>query len=184
MAVNELLVRRLLADEKIVNFEDSALFRHEVAGQPGAAALLITILTDEGAETAGRAGAMLCQLGPEALGEIGAELTRRGPRAALALLMAAWAITAALDAEGRAAAAETLAGPLAELLNDRTLVAQAQSDHPLEHERDYRLCDEAYALLQFLRDPAFDEELFRTQEDEARDEWIRAAGLRGGGLVA
>ena len=44
-------------------------------------------------------------------------------------------------------------------------------------EYQYRVCDEAYVLCQWMIDPEFDESLFRNERMEERDAEIRI--LRG-----
>jgi hypothetical protein len=174
MSLVETLIRRLLADQKMVYFDDSPVFRTQVLDQPEAAQVLVQLLTGPTADLAARAGEMLCLFSRPGLPPVLAALPDATPEGRQLLLSAAWAIVQNSAEEDYPALLQAATPVLRELFRDRSRLDPVTLDTPIELEYVYlRICDQAYLLLRALEPGFYAEALFRYQADEERDSEIR-----------
>ena len=175
MPIEEAVVRRLLADARVRDFDGSPVFR-SIAKDPAAADILVNILREGRGETAARARRMLCLFDEVALPALMRGLMEEGSLWRSDLLHIIWTILAVYEPEAMPRFVAALTPGLVELFRDKSVVAPTY-EFPIEVEYRYRVCDEAYVLVQRMRDPEFDESTLRGESLEERDAEIRL--LRG-----
>ena len=180
MAIED-VIRRLLADERVTDFESVSAFRTAILDQPEAAAVLVRLLR-ESQPLGGRARQMLSLFGPAAFPAIAAGLGEATADERSNLLSIAWTILASEEPEERRLAVAPLA-PAVIALFDNTTVLQPLDAGPVEIEYVYRVCDEAYLLLLYALEREYDEAEFRDLDDGERDRTIREFRRRLGGAA-
>jgi hypothetical protein len=171
--VDEMLIRRLLADRELDDFDRSPVFRTQVLDRPEAADMLVRLMAAGPPDLAQRARRMLCLFDRSALGPVARGLARSGARWRADLLGVLWTIISTHDAPEQAALLQQVLAEVAPLLNDRSPIEPVRLI-PTEVEYVYRVCDQAYAFCQRLRDAEFQERDFREMDSEERDQEIRA----------
>ncbi|HTP03428.1 MAG TPA: hypothetical protein VMJ64_18785 [Anaerolineales bacterium] len=170
MSLLESLIRRLLADQKTVYFDDSPIFREQILNHSEAVPLLVQIMLRESPALAGRAGEMLSLFSQPAWKPLLDALPPAAADERTLLLGAAWAVAQNSDPEQRSAMSAEAMPVLRALLRDKARPDPDTSQTPVEIEYPYlRVCDQAYLLLRYLENPFFDETLFRSFDDTNRD---------------
>jgi hypothetical protein len=165
------IIRRLLTNSRITDFESVAAFRTAIRDQPEAAEVLVRLL-DEPQPLGTRARQMLSLFGPMALPAIASGLVRQSADSRSNLLSVAWTVLAAEDRASRPEAAASIVPAVSALFDDRRKLEPLDAG-PVEIEYVYRVCDEAYLLLSYAFDANYDEALFRDLDDLERDRAIR-----------
>jgi len=176
MPVEEALIRRLLADTSVENFDTNIVFRSTVLNDPGAAEILVGIMRAQGGQIRKRARRMLCFFDEPALPALDRGLTLQGSLWRSDLLHIVWTIVSGYDPNELPRLLGLLAPRLVSLFDDKSLVVPEYS-MPIEIEYRYRVCDEAYVLCQNMLHPEFDDTTLREETMEERDAAIRI--LRG-----
>jgi hypothetical protein len=170
MSLLESLIRRLLADQKTVYFDESSVFRDQILDKPEAVPLLIKIMLREAGELAERAGKMLSLFSEPAWKPLLGALTDAAPDERTLLLGAAWGVAQNTALEQRSAMAAEGLPLLRPLLRDKTRPDPDTTNTPVEIEYPFlRVCDQSYLLLRFLENSVFDESVFRLSDDTDRD---------------
>jgi len=183
MALDEVLIRRVLSDARTTDFDTSPIFRNEIRNQPGAAQILVALMHDASPEIAARAKVMLCLFDSPALGALADGAARTGASFRAELLDVIVTIIGVSDPKEWAAQLGPILPRLVHLLRDLEVV-DVPGGFKMEIEIRCRVCDLAYLSLQELRDPEFDGYNFLLMEFEERDGEVRALLARLGMLLA
>jgi hypothetical protein len=178
VATNELLIMGMLEDEEL-DFLESPAFRNRILTQAQESVeILLGILKNGPENLATRAGEMLSLFNADAVPFIASALDQGDSEWREQLLVILWSILASLDSKEIEGLLQTLAPHPVPLLRDSTLTVGTAPVEPVEQEYRYRLCDEAYAMLQYLRNPDFEEDIFRHMDEDERDKEIQALSRR------
>ena len=177
MVVDEALIRKLLADSKITDYEESPIFRASVLNRLEAATFLVDVMFEASPDIADRAKGMLCLFDPVALAPVAAGFARPGAQWRSDLLDIAVTIIGVQDSREWAKLLEELLPKVGPLLVDRSVIDRAGAAQ-MELQYEYRVCDQAYVLLRELLDPEYDPYEFLLMEFEERDAEIRALRSR------
>lgn len=177
MPVDDTLIKKLLADPRIEDFEESLIFQSQILDKPEAAEILVGLMHSESSIIAQRARRMLCLFHRPALKPVAKGLSLSGALWRSNLLSILWTIISVHDFREQTAMFEEVLPHVALLLQDPSDVLPAYKGQP-EIEYEYRVCDEAYVFIQRLRDPKFDEDIFRYGQTEERDYEIRVIRSR------
>ena len=182
MSADAQVIRSLLRDERITDFESSLLFRSEIRDDPAAASILVGIMHDGAPGLAARAREMLCLFDRGYVRAVAEGLSKPGASWRGNLLDLLWTVHTAREGDEPAAEAGELRDALIQLLADRDVIPLA-TDKPIEVEYEMRVRDEAYVLLCLIDDPAYDDDEFLSSSFEERDDEIRRFGQSGGPMV-
>jgi len=183
MPLDEALIRRVLADSRIDDFDDSPIFRAEILNRVEAAGILVDVMWEGSPEIADRAKGMLCLFDAPALGPVAAGLARQGAQWRADLLDVVSTIIGVRDPRDWSALLGGVLPQIAPLLQDREMI-DLKGTNKMEIEYEYRVCDRAYVCLQELRDPEYDAYGFLLMAFDERDIEIRALRSRLGLLTA
>ncbi len=176
MLPEQTLIERLLADARVEDFQENLVFRTQILNKPEAAQTLMVIMANADRQTIGqRAQQMLTLFDASALPALAAGLTRPGALWRYDLLNILWAIISVYETDEIPALLASVQAQVMALFEDATPI-MLEFEDPVEVEFIYRVRDQAYAFIQRLRDPRFDESYFRMLDDAGRDQEIR--GLR------
>ena len=169
MSIERALIRKLLADTRIEYFGINPTFRKEIKDRPEAAEILVEMMTSEAPEIAARAGEMLSLFGRPGLKPVAKRLSEQNTAQRIALMCVAWAIVLNSEKTDYQEMLQSVSSDLVQLLGDRSSIPQEPYEDDVEIEYEYRICDEAYLLIEYLMDPDHDEDLFRLWTNEERD---------------
>ncbi len=176
MSKLELIIDKLLRDEKIEFFSTVAAYRREIHDNLDAARYLLSIMRDDPA-LSGRAGRMLSLFFEAGLKSLVNEFDDNNTEWRTWLLIIASSIVINIQNEGREISDQDIYMKILPLLSDTSVIDNPQSEEsPVEFEyEETRVCDEAYILLRFMQNPDHDdEELFYDLSIEERDFEIRS----------
>lgn len=173
MTLTETLVRRLLSDRSIEDFDTSLVFRTQLLDNPEAASVLVQIMATEGGEIANRARQMLCLFGEPALRPLADSLSKEEALWRRSVIHTLWAIISASEARDRTALLQPILGSILGLFDDRA-IPSVQFSLPIEIEYELRVCDEAFLLCQRLLNSQYHGGLFTGMGFDGRDAEIRA----------
>jgi hypothetical protein len=180
MAIDPQLLEQVLRIPESRDVLGSPIVTAVVLQDPANAAALVPRLEDYSSLEARNARRILCQFGTDAVPHIVLALAQAQLEARKAGIEVIWAI---LTGEPEREVRDVLTGVqpgLGTLLDDR----RELPDHmPGYIERDFegRLCDFTFLLLQQLVDAEYDQSLFRSLDDDGRDEEIGRLKGRGFG---
>jgi hypothetical protein len=181
MALDPLLLAQALRTPEDRDVRRTPIVRAVILSDPANAADLVPALGQAGELAAANARRILCLFDAAAVPHLLAALTAAGARTRKEGIEILWAMLAGESAATIRQTLEENSQPLFELLDDRRALPDTLPDYI---ERDFRgrICDLAFIVLQRLIDPKFDQSLFRSLDDEGRDEEIRRMKSRGFGL--
>jgi len=171
MALDPLLLDQVLRTPEGRDVTASPIVTAIILSDPANAAELVPALERAGTLEAGNARRVLCLFSPEAAAPLVAKLVGAGLNARREGLEVLWCL---LSTEDQRTVRDALAqaGPgLEVLLDDRRPVPD---DLPAYIESDFmgRVCDEAFLVARELLDPEYDSSLFRSLDEEGRNEEI------------
>jgi hypothetical protein len=180
MPVNPQLLEILLRTPESRDVTDSALVRTVVLQDPANAAQLVPALDEPGTLQSQNARRILCLFNADAVPPLLKALASAGADARKEGVEIVWTILFGESPASKRATLSRAASDLEVLLDDK----RALPDHMPEYiERDFqgRICDLTFMVVQELLDEKYDPSLFRSLDDDGRDEEIDRLKRRGFG---
>jgi hypothetical protein len=181
MPLDPLLLAQALRTPEDHDVRRTPIVRAVILGDPANAADLVPALAQPGELAAANARRILCLFEAPAVPHLLAALAAAGIRERKEGIEILWAMLVGESAATIRQTLEQSSQPLFKLLDDRRALPDTMPEYV---ERDFRgrICDLAFIVLQRLIDPNFDQSLFRSLDDDGRDEEIRRMKNRGFGL--
>jgi hypothetical protein len=178
----EPIVRKLLRDRRIKDFEENLMFRTKILNNPAAVPIILAIMKSADQNLRGRAAFMLSLFDSRALIPLLAAARYGDPLWKSDCLSIAAMIRMNLNQRERTAALQNnqMMGYVKQLLQDKSVVPIIKGREPVEVAYYYRVCDLTFLLIKYLQNPRYDETAFQNMRDEARDRVISRLRLGSG----
>jgi hypothetical protein len=181
MAIDPQMLTQVLRTPKSQDVTESPIVRAVILSAASNAADLVSALERSGTIEAYNARRILCLFEANAVPHVLAELGTAGPNARKEGLEILWALLVGEEAW-------TVRETLAAVKRDLDIVLEDTHSLPDEMpdyiERDFRgrICDLAFIVIQQLISPQYDQSLFRSMDENGRNEEIKHLKARGIGL--
>lgn len=181
MAIDPQILAQVLRTPKSQDVTESPIVRAVILSEATNAADLVSALERSHTIEAYNARRILCLFDANAVPYLLMELRKAGPNARKEGIEILWAM---FIGEETWTVRETLAGVKGDL---DTLLQDTHSlpdEIPDYIERDFRgrICDLAFIVIQQLISPEYDQSLFRSMDDNGRNEEIKRLRARGIGF--
>lgn len=181
MPLDSLLREQVLRTPEERDVRTSPIVRAVILPDPANAADLVPMLEQPGGLAAANARRILCLFDALAVPYLLNALVAAGPQVRKEGIEIMWTMLVSESAWTIRETLERNANLIFELLDDSRPLPDTLPDY-VERDFNGRICDLAFIVLQRLINPAFDQSLFRSLDDEGRNKEIKQMKARGFGL--